>query len=106
MVVKLIQTDVCATVPQALARIFRCPGALKILFVVWTITLWKTARARPLPSMRFVPPARNPRRGCAPHPLPPTTVCQSLLDTRLESSIVWLPQTRHAPGVFSDPEFS
>jgi hypothetical protein len=42
MVVKLIQTDVCATVPQALARIFRCPGALKILFVVWTITLWKT----------------------------------------------------------------
>eukprot|EP00668_Euglena_longa_P002615 GGOE01003058.1.p1 GENE.GGOE01003058.1~~GGOE01003058.1.p1 ORF type:complete len:516 (-),score=164.71 GGOE01003058.1:346-1830(-) len=42
MMIKLIQTDVCATVPQALTRIFRSRGALKILLAVWTITLFKT----------------------------------------------------------------
>lgn len=42
MMVKMIQTDVCATVPQAMARIFRSPGAMKVLFAVWTITLFKT----------------------------------------------------------------
>eukprot|EP00667_Euglena_gracilis_P006430 EG_transcript_6482 len=42
MMIKLIQTDVCATVPQALARIFKSRGALKILLAVWTITLFKT----------------------------------------------------------------
>eukprot|EP00667_Euglena_gracilis_P007417 EG_transcript_7491 len=41
MMVKLLQTDVCRTVPQAVHRIFCSPGALRILFTVWTIILVK-----------------------------------------------------------------
>lgn len=45
MMVKLLQTDVCRTVPQAVHRIFCSPGALRILFTVWTIILVKAIPA-------------------------------------------------------------
>ena len=37
--IKLIQTDVCKTVPQAMQRIFCSRGAFEILFAVWSIIL-------------------------------------------------------------------
>uniref|UniRef100_A0A7S4GAT8 ADP,ATP carrier protein n=1 Tax=Eutreptiella gymnastica TaxID=73025 RepID=A0A7S4GAT8_9EUGL len=41
MMIKLIQTDVCKTVPQAMQRIFCSRGAFEILFAVWSIILVK-----------------------------------------------------------------
>eukprot|EP00669_Euglena_mutabilis_P008073 TRINITY_DN3213_c0_g1_i1.p1 TRINITY_DN3213_c0_g1~~TRINITY_DN3213_c0_g1_i1.p1 ORF type:complete len:468 (-),score=24.92 TRINITY_DN3213_c0_g1_i1:132-1511(-) len=42
MLVKLLQTDVCRTVPEALRRIFLSPGAGRILFSIWTIVILKS----------------------------------------------------------------
>ncbi len=56
MMVKLIQTQVCQTVPQAMRRIFCSPGALRILFTVWTIILLKAIPVGRGTALRLGPP--------------------------------------------------